>query len=66
VAAVLLMGLISFGVWICRFSALVGLKKDIRFIAAKRAQRGAVNPRSPQGRGSEHGVLCRAELHKRG
>jgi hypothetical protein len=33
----------------------------------KEAEGGAVNPRSPQGRGSEHGthVLRRAELHKR-
>jgi len=45
-----------------------GPKKDIRFMAGEgRAERGAVNPRSPKGRGSEHGAhgLRRAELHKR-
>src|SRR5579884_3366292 len=33
-----------------------GLKKYIRFMTGEKAQRGTVHPRSPQGRGSEHGA----------
>ena len=43
--------------WICPFSALVGQKKTfVSWLAKEWAKRGAVNPRSPQGRGSEHGA----------
>jgi len=55
-------------VWICPFSALVGPKKDIRFMAGEKRRREALSiPEAREGRGSEHGahVLRRAELHKR-
>jgi len=40
-------------------------KKRHSFHSCEFGRREALSTRSPKGRGSEHGVLCRAELHKR-